>query len=155
MKNILKTLGVTLLVGLFSGQANAAPPQIFAGTNGEAEVVFSKNNCVVYYNKRGNRKESNRHCRKGQVKRADDAIVRYRREHGLGRPNHNHKPKFVLNVPVIEKMRGGYKVKLKHPRCVVVFTKRFVRSITEEKCTKLQIARAQIAMIRYRREQGL
>ncbi len=58
------------------------PPEIMMGKNREAEVIF-KNNCVVYYDARGKRKEQLPQCSGNQVRRADQAIAAYRREQGF------------------------------------------------------------------------
>jgi hypothetical protein len=60
---------------------NGQPPRIIAGTNREGEVIFS-NNCVVQYDPRGRRRDSNRNCNADQVRRADVAMSSYRREQG-------------------------------------------------------------------------
>lgn len=57
------------------------PPEIIAGTNREAEVVF-RNNCVVYYTASGRRWKQQPTCRPDEIRRADDAMSRYRREQG-------------------------------------------------------------------------
>lgn len=60
---------------------DATPPEIIAGTNREAEVIF-RNNCVVYYNAQGRRYKQQPSCSPGQVRRADSAMASYRREQG-------------------------------------------------------------------------
>jgi hypothetical protein len=52
------------------------------GGNGEGEVIF-RNNCVVYYDKRGRRTSSLPACSQGQINRAADAMASYRREQGM------------------------------------------------------------------------
>lgn len=63
------------------GAGDPTPPEIIAGTNREAEVIF-RNNCVVYYNAQGRRYKQQPTCSPGQVRRADSAIAAYRREQG-------------------------------------------------------------------------
>ena len=58
------------------------PPEIMMGKNREAEVIF-KNNCVVYYDARGQRTNKLSACTNDQVRRADQAIAAYRREQGF------------------------------------------------------------------------
>jgi hypothetical protein len=86
---------------LFSSSLSvkAAPPEIIAGTNGEAEVIF-KNNCVVYYNARGQRKTNLPACKPDQVRQADSAITNYRKEQGLsGKPVADHNdPNATMTV---------------------------------------------------------
>lgn len=63
------------------GANDPTPPEIIAGTNREAEVIF-RNNCVVYYNAQGRRYKQQPSCNPGQVRRADTAMASYRREQG-------------------------------------------------------------------------
>lgn len=63
-------------------EGGGAPPQLIAGSNGEAEVVF-KNDCVVYYDRRGRRTNVSPKCQGSQVTKADQALRAYRREQGL------------------------------------------------------------------------
>ena len=57
-------------------------PQVIISRNGEGEVIFPSNNCVVYYNAKGSRKGKSNACSSGQGSKADDAMKRYRREQG-------------------------------------------------------------------------
>jgi hypothetical protein len=54
-------------------------PRIIMGKNNEGEVIF-KDDCVVYYDAKGHRKNKNDKCSKSQASQADDAMARYRRE---------------------------------------------------------------------------
>jgi len=64
------------------GSHDGSPPEIMVGTNGEGEVIY-KNNCVVYFDKRGRRTSNLPACSQGQVDRAIDAMASYRREQGM------------------------------------------------------------------------
>lgn len=64
------------------GSHDGSPPQIMVGTNGEGEVIY-KNNCVVYFDKRGRRTSNLPACNQGQIDRAIDAMASYRREQGM------------------------------------------------------------------------
>ncbi|MBK5966286.1 hypothetical protein CCR95_19900 [Thiocystis minor] len=57
------------------------PPRIIAGKNGESEAVF-RNDCVVYYDRRGRRTEALPKCNSSQLMMADQAMRAYRREQG-------------------------------------------------------------------------
>ena len=57
------------------------PPRVIAGKNGESEVVF-RNDCVVYYDRRGRRTEALPKCNSSQLMKADQAMRAYRREQG-------------------------------------------------------------------------
>ena len=64
------------------GSHDGSPPEIMVGTNGEGEVIY-KNNCVVYFDKRGRRTSNLPACSQGQIDRAIDAMASYRREQGM------------------------------------------------------------------------
>jgi hypothetical protein len=64
------------------GPHDGSPPEIMVGSNGEGEVIY-KNNCVVYFDKRGRRTNSLPACNQGQIDRAIDAMASYRREQGM------------------------------------------------------------------------
>jgi hypothetical protein len=64
------------------GSHDSSPPEIMVGSNGEGEVIY-KNNCVVYFDKRGRRTNSLPACNQGQIDRAIDAMAAYRREQGM------------------------------------------------------------------------
>ena len=68
--------------GSSSHGGGEAPPQVMLGKNREGEVIFT-NNCVVYYDAGGQRTNSLSTCNGDQVRRADDAIARTRREQGM------------------------------------------------------------------------
>ena len=97
----LRTLSVALLTGitLLGATASlAAPPEIIAGTNREAEVIFKGNNCVVYYRRNGTRREANRNCRNRQINRADRSMSAFRREQGWDRQTNRHSNRHGRNV---------------------------------------------------------
>jgi hypothetical protein len=68
--------------GSSHGAHDGSPPEIMVGTNGEGEVIY-KNNCVVYFDKRGRRTSNLPACNQGQIDRAIDAMASYRREQGM------------------------------------------------------------------------
>ncbi len=74
----------------FVAATSHAAPEIKMGRNGEGEVIFKHNSCVVYYNKRGHKREANSNCKPKQIQKAKDAMAGYRREQGLDRPAGNH-----------------------------------------------------------------
>ncbi len=63
------------------GWRDEPPPEIIAGSNREAEVVF-RDNCVVYYAASGRRWRQQPNCSPDQVRRADVAMAAHRREQG-------------------------------------------------------------------------
>ena len=79
--------GLTLsaMTLLTAAVSQAAPPEIIAGTNREAEVIFKGNNCVVYYRRNGTRRRALPVCRARQISRADRSMAAYRREQGWNR----------------------------------------------------------------------
>jgi hypothetical protein len=54
-------------------------PEVNIGRNGDGEVYFRDNNCVVNYNPRGNRTSSRQNCSGNQLRIADQAMADYRR----------------------------------------------------------------------------
>lgn len=58
------------------------PPEIMIGRSGEAEAAF-RNDCVVYYDRRGRRTDARPNCNDRQLDTADQAMRDYRREQGL------------------------------------------------------------------------
>jgi hypothetical protein len=68
--------------GGYGPDRGGPPPEIMVGRNGEAEAVF-RNNCVVYYDRRGRRTEALPNCNDRQLDKADQSMRAYRREQGL------------------------------------------------------------------------
>jgi len=66
-------------------------PRIIVGRNGQGEVIYSRNNCVAYYDRFGSRTRALPACRPPQLRHADDAMARYRREQGLSGPVADHE----------------------------------------------------------------
>lgn len=58
-------------------------PQIVMGVNSEGQVVFPNNPCVASYNPQGLRWKAVPACTADQLRRADEAMVAYRRGLGL------------------------------------------------------------------------
>lgn len=67
--------------GGYGRSQEGPPPEIIAGGNGEAEAVF-KNDCVVYYDPRGHRRDASPRCNGLQIDKADQSMRAYRREQG-------------------------------------------------------------------------
>ncbi|MXO59301.1 hypothetical protein GRI89_07075 [Altererythrobacter salegens] len=148
------------VVPLAQAQAQEAP-QIYAGSNGEIEATYS-NNCVVYYDANGNRRESNPNCSRNQVSRADTGVAAYRREQGLegyagseappggfGNPGQHYGPPEVV-------MDGhGRGHVLVGPSCIVYYGRDGDRSDTNQQCSRGERNQADGAMASFRREQGL
>ena len=68
------------------------PPQVVVGGNGEGEVIFRRNNCVVYYSARGVRTRSLPSCTAAQRAQAAVAMASYRREQGADGSVADHSP---------------------------------------------------------------
>ncbi len=58
-------------------------PEVRVRRNGQREVIFEGNDCVVNFNPQGKRVKQNRNCSREQVQRADDAMARHRREQDM------------------------------------------------------------------------
>jgi hypothetical protein len=136
------------------GQGHAGePPRIVMGGNGEGEVIFRDNNCVVYYKRNGERDRANSSCDRSQRQQADDAMKRYRREQGLdgGNPQHSgdEPPRIVMLGS------GEGQVIFRNNNCVVSYKRNGERDNATSTCNQGQREQADDAMKRYRREQGL
>ena len=148
------TAGIQFLGSDSAGvRPQATPPQIIAGTNREAEVIFKGNNCVVYYRRNGTRREANRNCRRGQVSRADTAMAAYRREQGWDRPAAGHSGNLAPPQIIAGRNREA-EVIFKANNCVVYYRKNGTRREANRNCRRGQVSRADTAMAAYRREQG-
>lgn len=89
-------------------------PQIIAGTNGEGEVIYQRNNCVVYYDASGYQTNSLPACSSVQVSHSDDAMASYRCEQGMDGmvAGHSGGSEEVLNLICYgEGEKPGYDVK--------------------------------------------
>ncbi len=123
-------------------------PNVIAGTNGEAEAIFSSNNCVVYYRADGTRRDSQPSCRTSQITAADRGVAAYRREQGV-ESHGSHAP------PIVNVGETGYGSVSYHDGCVVNYRQDGHRQNTTGRCSSEQTRQADDAMARYRREQGL
>ena len=74
---------IALAVFLAVPPAKASTPEVIAKRNGETEVVFRENNCVVYYDARGRLVRANNNCRRQQKQQADAAHMQFRSEQGV------------------------------------------------------------------------
>ena len=104
--------------------ALAAPPEIIAGTNREAEVIFKGNNCVVYYRRNGTRRRANNRCRQRQIQRADRSMAAFRREQGWNRNDRRHGRKVgrAIGAAIAIGIAAALAEKNKHKsRCDRVF----------------------------------
>jgi hypothetical protein len=151
---------MAVITGLFAASiaagevmAQSEPPEIIAGRNGEAEVVF-RNNCVVYYNARGRRTDSLPSCRDRQIHRADEALAAYRREQGHDGGGHTDHGRDDDRPPEIIAENGYVRIEFGNG-CTVVYDNRGKRVKTQPACRDRQIRRADEAVAAYRREQGL
>jgi hypothetical protein len=64
---------------------NPGAPQVVVFNNGTGRVVMARN-CVTHYDRDGDRIDSPPGCSRTELRRADRAMVDYRRDHGLDRP---------------------------------------------------------------------
>ena len=71
----------------YSGhRGDYSTPKVSMSSDGSGRVIF-KNNCTVYYDARGHRIRELPECSESQVRRADDAMVKYRHENQIGGGN--------------------------------------------------------------------
>ena len=142
-------------------------PRVYMGSNGEGEVTFS-NNCVVYYNSNGHRTSKNNNCNSGQGRNADNAMQKYRREHGHSNSYNNEErgdPEAGFaewqaeqdgnnGVPEIFMGSNGEGEVTFNNNCVVYYNSRGQRTSKNNNCQGGQGRTADDAMQRHRREQG-
>lgn len=145
---------IILGISLFVTKPAHAAPEIMMGTNGEGEVIFKNNNCVVYYDKHGARRNALPACQSGQVGKADDAMAGYRREQGLDRPVADHSPQGGPPEIIMGTNNEG-EVIFKGNNCVVYYKKNGTRKNASPACSNGQLQKADLAMAAYRREQGV
>jgi hypothetical protein len=129
------------------------PPEIIAGRNGEAEVVFS-NNCVVYYNDRGRRTDSQRACRDRQLRQADEAMAAYRREQGLDDRPADHGGGGYGGPEIIFGNAGYSRVEFGN-KCIITYDNKGNRQQIRPASQAHEVQQADRAIAAYRREQGL
>ncbi len=159
------TLARVCLLAAFAASPALAQqaPQIFAGSNGEIEATFSTNNCVVYYDASGRRKESNPNCSRDQLGRADTGVASYRREQGMeGYPGSEAPPGGFghddgghYGPPEVVMDQHGRSHVLVGASCIVYYGRDGRRDDSNDHCSRSDTREADDAMASYRREQGL
>lgn len=141
---------------------DGSPPEITIAGNRFGRATFS-NGCVVYYNAGGQRFQNLPSCDGRQIRRADDAMGRYRAEQGLDRPNDEHpwsqrRPAGGgwRDEPPPEIIAGSNREAevVFRDNCVVYYASNGRRWRQQPNCTPEQVRRADGAMGSYRREQG-
>ena len=128
--------------------------------NRYGRVVFN-NGCVVYFNASGQRFQNLPSCDGRQIRRADDAMARYRREQGQDGPSDEHpwarpRPSGGWGDDTPEIMSGTNRESevIFRNNCVVYYTANGRRWKQQPSCMPDQVRRADDAMARHRREQG-
>ena len=139
---------------------DGSPPEVIVGGNRSGRVVFN-NGCVVYFNANGQRFQNLPACDGRQLRRADDAMARYRREQGLDGASDEHpwsRPRppggWGDDTPEIIAGTNREGEVIFRNNCVVYFTASGRRWKQQPSCLPDQVRRADDAMARYRREQG-
>lgn len=142
------------------GGDDGSPPEVIIGGNRYGRVVFN-NGCVVYFNANGQRFQNLPSCDGRQIRRAEDAMARYRREQGMNAANDEHpwsrpRPSGGWGDDTPEIMAGTNREAevIFRNNCVVYYTASGRRWKQQPSCMPDQVRRADDAMARYRREQG-
>ena len=155
--------GVFLAFAIVAPAVAQESAQLFAGTNGEIEATYSSNNCVVYYDASGRRKNANRNCSAAQIKRSDTGVAAYRREQGMDGPPGSEAPPGGFGRPgshhdgppeVVMDGHGRGHV-LVGGECIVYYGRDGARESTNHFCSGGDNRTADDAMRSYRREQGM
>ena len=140
------------------------PPQIIAGANREAEVVFS-GNCVVHYDAEGFRVRGRTTCSSEQLAEADAAQSAYREEEGWDDPEADAMAEDVPtgaaedatveeDMPEVVIDGNGKSRVVFGDGCTVSYDDRGRRTGQTRPCDATQVVRADQAMATYRQESG-
>lgn len=124
-------------------------PTVTMQPSGLGQVRF-RDGCTVDYNRQGQRRDASRDCRNEQLRRADDAMADYRREHGWDDVGSGG----WWGVPEITVDRNGAGQARFRNGCVVDYNRRGERRDSSRECRDEQLRRADLAMAEYRREHG-
>jgi hypothetical protein len=143
------------------GGDDGSAPEINMSSNRSGRVTFH-NGCVAYYNASGQRFQNLPACHGNQVRRADEAMARYRSEQGLDRADSEHpwasSPGFSGNDPTPPEIIMGTNREgevIFRNNCVAYYNAQGRRWRQQPSCNANQIRQADQAMAAYRREQGM
>jgi hypothetical protein len=144
IRNVFITAGLALTLG--SGLALAKDtPDVTFNKNGMPQIEFD-NGCLMKYDKIGRRTHKGKKCTDSQAHRADRAIEEYQRTHN--KHSEHNAPRVVIDK------NGQGEVVFKND-CVVHYDSTGRRLRKNDHCSKEQADRADDAMARHRREQGM
>jgi hypothetical protein len=140
------------------------PPQIIAGANREAEVVFS-GNCVVHYDAEGRRVRGRSTCSSEQLAEADAAQTAYREEQGWDDPEADAMAEDVPagaaedaavegDIPEVVIDGNGKSRVVFRGGCTVSYDDRGRRTGQTRPCDATQVGSADEAMATYRQVSG-
>ena len=160
---------IALTVFFAALPAKASTPEVVTKRNGETEVVFRENNCVVYYDARGRLVRANDNCRRQQKQQANAAHMQYRSEQDVtsrsreeqgdpeaGFAEWQRQQGAAQSVPEVRVRRNGQgEVIFEGNDCVVNFNPQGKRVKQNRNCSREQVQRADDAMARHRREQDM
>lgn len=143
----------------WSADDDSAPEVVMAGRAGR--VVYH-NGCVVYYNGAGQRFQNLPACHGNQVRRADEAMARHRREQGLDgsvadeHPWAGSQSQGANDATPPEVIAGSNREGevIFRNNCVAYYNAQGRRYKQQPSCSPGQLRRADVAMASYRREQG-
>jgi hypothetical protein len=141
---------VALAAVLLPSLASADTARIIVGGNGEGEVIFRDNDCVVYFDRRGRESDKGARCTRSQVLQANEAMDRYRRDQGLDRRGEDRGDD---RNPVV-RVNGDGSSRVEIGSCRVQYDRRGRRIGNPRDCSSRQLEQADRAMETYRREQG-
>lgn len=137
------------------------PPQIIAGANREAEVVFS-GNCAVHYDAGGQRIRGRSTCSSEQLTEADAAQTAYRQEQGWDDPDADPAMTEQAGETTDVEVEGGMPEVVIDGNgksrvvfgggCTVSYDDRGRRTGHTRLCDATQVRRADEAMSMYRQE---
>ena len=113
--------------------------------HGQGHVLVGSS-CIVYYDRDGDRKSSNRHCSHDDRQRADRAMASYRERHHSGR---KHYSGGAYGITVLHLRNGKYQATVSGT-CTVYFNDRGGILTWLPDCTRGERADASVAVYQYR-----
>jgi hypothetical protein len=120
--------------------------ELVPGPNGQTQVRFANNRCVVDFDHWGRRVQESSSCNRRQIERAEQADARWREQNQGGA---NPGAPQVVVFP-----NGAGRVVIDR-HCVTHYDRNGNRIDTPAGCSRSELRRADRAMADYRREHGL
>ena len=146
---IVSTLALILAASpVLAKDRHHGSPKVVMERHGQGHVLVGSS-CIVYYDRHGDRKRSNRDCSHGDRARADRAMESYRRRH------HRERRPYLGNsygITVLQLRNGRYQATVSGT-CTAYFNRKGGLMTWLPGCTIEDRANASVAVLQYRRNQ--